>query len=147
MSGRFTIKQPATDTEWESYYRIRYEVLRQPWGQPFESTKDETDDSSFHLMVTDEFGDIVAAGRIQFNSHEQAQVRSMAVRNHMRGSGIGGMLMKSLEQEARERGCIEMVLDSREGAVDFYLKHGYSITGDSYLLFGVIPHKAMRKTL
>ncbi|MFM7216601.1 MAG: GNAT family N-acetyltransferase [Bacteroidota bacterium] len=147
MKGRYTIKEPVTASEWDTYLRIRFEVLRKPWGQPFESTKDETDDESFHLLVIDEFGDGVAAGRLQFNSTDQAQIRSMAVVPHLRGSGIGTLLISELEKKAKSSGCKEVILDSREGAVDFYLANGYAVMGDSYLLFGIIPHKAMKKVI
>ncbi|MFM8431906.1 MAG: GNAT family N-acetyltransferase [Bacteroidota bacterium] len=147
MNSRFKIISPVSESEFETYYRIRFEVLRKPWGQNFDSTSDETDETSYHLLVLDEFGDGVAAGRIQFNSEIEAQIRSMAVMPQVRGCGIGSLLIKELEKVAREKGMKQMVLDSREGAVEFYLLHGYEITGDSYLLFGVIPHKAMKKTL
>lgn len=143
----FLLREPATEKEWDDYYQIRYEVLRKPWGQSEDSTKDDYEDRSFHLLLTDPLGNPAGAGRLQFNSPLQGQIRSMAIREDLRGSGWGGQLLRRLEEEARRRGFAEIILDAREGAIRFYLNAGYRITGDSYLLFGVIPHKAMLKVL
>ena len=48
---------------------------------------------------------------------------------------------------ANRQGMTAIVLDAREHAVRFYLKNGYVVTGDSYLLFGQIPHSKMEKQL
>jgi predicted GNAT family N-acyltransferase len=143
--NNFLLREPVTEQEWEDYYCIRYEVLRKPWDQPFSSTKDDTEDISFHLLLTDPDGRPAGAGRLQFNSETQGQIRSMAVREDLRGTGWGNKILKSLEEEAVSRGLTEIVLDARIGAVRFYENAGYTVTGDSYLLFGEIPHKAMRK--
>ncbi|MFM2207127.1 MAG: hypothetical protein RL213_1102 [Bacteroidota bacterium] len=145
--NKFLLREPVTEQEWDDYYRIRYEVLRKPWNQPFSSTKDEAEDISFHLLLTDPEGRPAGAGRLQFNSASQGQIRSMAVREDLRGTGWGSTILKRLEQEAADRGMTEIVLDARIGAVHFYENAGYTVTGDSYLLFGEIPHKAMRKRL
>ncbi|MFM2135933.1 MAG: hypothetical protein RL021_1333 [Bacteroidota bacterium] len=147
LENGFKLRQPSGESEWSDYYRIRYEVLRQPWGQTFDSTKDEFEECSFHLLLTDPQEKPAGAGRLQFNSPVQGQIRSMAIREDLRGSGWGRKVLLRLEQEAILKGFSEIILDAREGAVRFYLNAGYEITGDSYLLFGVIPHKAMRKKL
>jgi len=143
----FEFLEPRSEKDWNDYYRIRYDVLRKPWNQPLDSTKDEFEDNSFHLLLRDPDGNPAGAGRLQFNSPNQGQIRSMAMREDLRGTGWGGKLLLLLEQEAKKRGFTEIVLDAREGAVKFYLKAGYEVTGDSYLLFGQIPHKAMRKSV
>lgn len=40
-----------------------------------------------------------------------------------------------------------IVLDARDGAVNFYKKNGYHVEGDSYILFDTIPHFRMKKSL
>jgi GNAT superfamily N-acetyltransferase len=147
MNGRYKILHPESSSDWETYYELRFEVLRKPWGQSFDSTKDDTEDGSVHYLVKDEFDDTVAAGRLQFNSSTQGQIRSMAVKQFVQKTGIGRLLIKYIEADAKKRGISEIILDSREQAVPFYLKNGYEVTGPSYLLFGVIPHWKMCKRL
>ncbi len=45
---------------------------------------------------------------------------------HVRGSGIGGRLLKEVETEARRRGCRRAVVETSSfQAPRFYLDHGY----------------------
>ncbi|MFZ7113832.1 MAG: GNAT family N-acetyltransferase [Bacteroidota bacterium] len=143
----FSISEPQTESEFNDYYRIRYEILRKPWNQPEKSTKDDTELISVHLLAKDENGKAVATGRLQFNSDEEAQIRSMAVVDEFQGNGIGSLLIEHLEKIAKQRKLKRITLDSRENAVQFYLRNGYRIIEPSYLLFGTIKHFKMQKDL
>jgi predicted GNAT family N-acyltransferase len=57
------------------------------------------------------------------------------------------MILKYLEDIAAGKNLKRIVLDARDNAVDFYLKNGYTVEGDSYVLFGTIPHFRMVKLL
>ena len=138
---------PATPEEIKMYYDLRYEMLRKPWNQPYSSTKDKFEDNSFHVLMLDDNSSPIAAGRLQFNSDEEGQVRSMAVAQGMQGKGLGTKILLHLENEARKKKFKHIILDAREGAVDFYRRNGYKAEGDSYTLFGVIPHLRMKKVL
>lgn len=141
------IIQPQNATDVEAYYNIRYEVLRKPWNQPHQTTADEFEDISLHFLALDKDGTPVGTGRLQINSPQEGQLRSMAVLSHYQGKGIGAKILMEIERIAIERGLQMIVLDARENAVPFYLKNGYAVTGTSYLLFGVIPHFKMEKSL
>lgn len=143
----YSIVEPTTDSELAEYYKVRYEILRKPWGQPMHSTKDDTETISVHLLVKDEAGNGIGSGRMQFNSETEAQIRSMAVRDEYQGKGIGKKVIQELERIARARNIKLLCLDSRENAVEFYKKNGFQITAPSYLLFGVIQHYRMEKGL
>ena len=141
-----TIKIPDTSEEWKQYYDLRFKVLREPWGQLKGSEVLTDEDQSDHAMVMDsETGKIVGVARMQTNSATQGQVRCVAVSPQQQGKGVGKLLMNYLEKLAMEKGFQEIVLDARENAVKFYLSIGYENIGESYLLFGVIPHSKMRK--
>jgi predicted GNAT family N-acyltransferase len=141
-----TIRIPNTSEEWEQYYDLRFKVLREPWGQLKGSEVLTDEDKANHAMVFDsESGQVLGVARMQTNSPTQGQVRCVAVSTEAQGKGVGKLLMSYLENLAIEKGCEEIVLDARENAVKFYLSIGYEIIGDSYLLFGVIPHFKMRK--
>ena len=138
---------PRNEKDVDDYYRIRYEVLRKPWGEPYASVKDQWEEQSLHLLVRAADGTAIATGRLQFNSPTEAQIRSMAVTESQRGSGIGSRILVFLEKEAIKKKIASIVLDARDNAVPFYLKNGYSVEGESYILFGVIPHFRMVKRL
>ena len=141
-----TTRIPITSEEWEQYYDLRFKVLREPWGQLKGSEVLTDEDQAYHAMVMDsETGKVVGVARMQTNTPTQGQVRCVAVSPQLQGKGVGKLLMGYLENLAREKGFQEIVLDARENAVEFYLSIGYEIIGESYLLFGVIPHFKMRK--
>jgi ribosomal protein S18 acetylase RimI-like enzyme len=143
-----TIRIPATSAEWEQYYDLRFKVLREPWGQPKGSEILTDEDHADHAMViNDETQKIVGVARMQTNTPTQGQVRCVAVSPDMQGMGVGKLLMSYLEDIAQQKGIQEIILDARENAVKFYLSIDYEIIGESYLLFGVIPHFKMRKEL
>ena len=138
---------PQTKEELDAYYRLRYEILRKPWGQDIKTNRDEWEAISLHALMIDEQGDAVATGRLQLNSEQEGQIRSMAVVDALQGKGLGSNMLKFLEDKAREKKLSEIVLDARDHAAEFYRKNGYEVVGDSYVLFGTIPHFRMRKKL
>lgn len=142
------VKIPATPKEWEQYYNLRFTVLREPWGQLKGSEVLKDEDQADHAMIVDsETDEIVGVARMQTNTPTQGQVRCVAVSPDVQGKGVGKLLMKYLEDVAKEKGIKEIVLDARENAVKFYQSIGYIIFEDSYLLFGEIQHYKMRKEL
>lgn len=139
---------PQTAQEWEKYYQLRYTVLREPWSQLKGSEKLQDEDQADHVMIIDdETHEIVGVARMQINTPTQAQVRCVAVAPQVQGKGVGKLLMKYLEELAQQKGIKEIILDARENAVKFYLSMGYEIVEESYLLFGVIQHWKMKKTI
>jgi N-acetylglutamate synthase-like GNAT family acetyltransferase len=141
------IIEPKTADEFEQYYNLRYEILRKPWNQPKSSTKDEWENKSIHMLMLDENNKPVACGRLQINSKDEGQIRSMAVKDEMQGKGLGKLIIQYIEDKAKELSLKTIMLDARENAVKFYERCGYKVVGDSYLLFGLIRHYKMEKHL
>ena len=143
----YKLIEPITKFEFKKYYDLRFEILRKPWNQPKSSTKDEWENNSIHVLMTNEKDEAVAVGRLQMNNIEEGQIRSMAVRTDMQGKGFGSKIIHFIEQKAKEKKLKQITLDARINAVKFYEKHGYVVVGESYLLFGIIKHYRMTKKL
>ena len=141
------IIEPKTPEDIAKYYKLRYEILRKPWNQPEKSTKDELEDQSVHILMLNEKDEAIATGRLQLNNDDEGQIRSMAVRKDCQHQGYGSQVMKYIEMKARKLNLKKIILDAREPAVPFYKRHGYEVIGDSYVLFGKIPHFRMSKDL
>jgi N-acetylglutamate synthase-like GNAT family acetyltransferase len=142
------IIEPSTSKEFKKYYNLRYEVLRKPWGQPMGSERDKREEISIHRMIVDEnSGDVLAVGRLQFNSIHEAQIRYMAVADKFQGKGLGSQLISVLEDVARGKGIQRIILSARENALQFYKNNGYEIIEKTHFLFGKIQHWLMRKEL
>lgn len=140
------IKTPETAQEWDNYYDLRYRILRAPLDQPRGSEKNEGDETGVHFALY-ENQKLMAIARMDRSSEYQAQVRFVAVEDHLQGKGYGRLIMEATEEAARERGDTEMILHARDYAVDFYLKLGYELVEKSHLLYGKLQHFKMTKTL
>ena len=142
------IIEPTTSEEFKKYYKLRYEILRKPWGQPLGSERDEGENTSIHRMIIDNStGNALAVGRLQFNSEDEAQIRYMAVANDLQGKGLGNQIISALEDVARGRGIQRIILSARINALPFYKNNGYNIMKKTHLLFGEIQHWLMEKEL
>ena len=129
------------------YFRLRWQLLREPWNQPPGSEKDELEKVSHHLMARTADGEIVSVGRLHFPDVATAQIRYMATKDSHRRRGIGAALATRLENIAVTLGARTIVANAREPAVPFYEKLGYRVCGDGQILFGTIRHKRVEKLL
>ena len=140
------IKSPMSQDEWESYYRLRFTILRAPWNQPLGSEVLADESEAIHAMVLEDDQSIGVA-RMHKSGENQGQVRCVAVAVEAQGKGVGKAIMLHLEGKAKEMGMQEIVLEARENAVPFYKSMGYVIEKESYLLFGEIQHYRMKKDI
>ena len=58
------VRSPETESEFRVYYDLRWRVLREPWGQPLGSERDEHDVTATHVAGYDEAKRIVCVGRL-----------------------------------------------------------------------------------
>ena len=141
------LRQPGSREEFEQYYDLRWRILRRPWNQSRESVQDERDESAVHLGAWDGDG-LVGVGRLHFNSPAEAQVRYMAVEEGRTSKGVGSLVLRELEERARQAGATRIVLNARDNAVPFYRRHGYHLMEQApTLLFDSIVHRWMGKDL
>lgn len=141
------IKSPETNEEIESYYDLRWRILRAPLNKPKPDPNDKNEKNSFKVIALDEHKKVVGTGRAIFNSEQEAQIYSMTVEENLRGKGIGSLILSELEKRIKEKGARTLVIDSRDSAVEFYKTRGYSVLKESYVLSGKIKHFTMTKKL
>ena len=73
-------------------------------------------------------------------------MQRVAIDSNVQNSGIGSKMMKFCEEQALILGFKEIYCHARDGAVNFYLKNGYSPEGD-YFIEDSIPHLTLRKAI
>ena len=61
------------------------------------------------------------------------QLRGMAVAKELQGSGVGGVLLLSGIDRARESGSRFVWARARDTAIRFYEMHGFRVVGDQFI--------------
>ncbi|MEV6815051.1 GNAT family N-acetyltransferase, partial [Micromonospora sp. NPDC051296] len=92
-----------------------------------------------HLWLT-QGGAPVAYLRILADPGGVARIGRVVVAPAARGGGYAGRLMAAALAEIGDRPC---VLDAQSHLVDFYARHGFTVSGPEYVEDG-IPHTPMR---
>jgi len=141
------VKFANTKNEIERIIDLRYKILRQPWNQPKDTATDGNELNTHNVFIEDKHGILVACGRLQENENQIGQIRYMAVDSNQQGKGMGKLILKALEAKAKEIGLKTIELQARENALVFYETNHYQLREKSFLLWGVIQHYLMYKTL
>ena len=133
------LREPKTADDFALYYDLRWRILRKPWTEDRESSKDEHESLAVHLMAWAD-NRLVGVGRLHFNTPQEAQIRYMAVEDSYSGRGVGTVVLKELEVRAERAGATRMVANAREHALSFYKKHGYDLIDRADTLFDSLVH-------
>jgi GNAT superfamily N-acetyltransferase len=142
------IRSPKTKEEFKIYYAVRYRVLREPWGQPKGTEKDDYEPISQHYMAVDEAtGDVVGAIKWLEKAPGAAWLSHLAVVPERQKQGIGQMLVKAVEDAARAQGYAVISASARLNSTEYFEKLGYAIQGIPTHYFGTIQTVWMEKKL
>lgn len=142
----YTVQIANTQNQIEGIINLRYDILREPWNQPKETSTDGMEDSAINAFVEDN-EKVIACGRLQDNGKGIGQIRYMAVDANYQGKGLGKLIVAKLEAEAKNIGLTWIELQARENAVEFYKSQGYIVKETSFKLWDIIQHYLMVKEI
>ena len=140
--SNITVKLVETENDMEAAVGIRFRVFVDEQAVPPEIELDEYDAVATHAIALLD-GAAVGTGRVIIEDGS-ARIGRMAVDQSHRRAGVGGLLLRFLEDEAREQGAAEFVLHAQEYAKAFYASHGYEEHGETFMEAGIL-HVEMRK--
>ena len=142
----FNLKSPSSYQEWREYFLFRYKILRKPLGLHRSTIRDKIEKISFHIMATNNKGEIIGVGRLHFVNTKESQIRYMAVDKNFRKKGVGNAIVHKLEMHSIDSHRNNIILNARENAVIFYSRLGYINFGK--IDVGIdIKHFLMKKNL
>jgi ribosomal protein S18 acetylase RimI-like enzyme len=124
-----TIKTPLTKEDFKAYYALRYKVLREAWGHPKGTEKDDFEPISEHFMAVNEKGEILGVVKFYEESKSVGHISHLAVSEGHQHQGIGRMLIGAVEAHARARGFQTLGMMARVTATSFFEKYGYRVKG------------------
>ena len=140
--SEITVNLVETEADMEAAVGIRLRVFVDEQSVPPEIELDEYDAVAIHALASLD-GQAIGTGRAIVEG-DSARIGRMAVEQLHRRSGVGGLLLRFLEDEAREEGATEFVLHAQEYVKAFYASHSYEEHGEPFMEAG-IRHIEMRK--
>jgi N-acetylglutamate synthase-like GNAT family acetyltransferase len=142
------ILSPKTREEFKAYYDLRYKVLREPWGLPKGTEKDDYEPISDHYMAVDEkSGEILGVVKLFEKEPGIGWFSHLAVATSRQRQGIGKQLLDLAESRARERGFTALGCLARLNTTAFFEKEGYRVIGLPVHYLGTTQVVWMEKSL
>ncbi len=124
---------------------LRSQILREPLGLTFsiDELEKEKDDI---LIVAFEEDELLGCCVLSILDRTTFRLRQMAVLQNYQRRGIGASLLNYVENIARDRGCIKIMMHARLTAIGFYERMGYTVVGKPFEEIG-LQHRYMEKTI
>ena len=141
----FEVKHLTSTQETESIRLLRTRVFVDEQGVSPQLENDEFDDVAIHAVAYRD-GIVVGTGRLIIDTPTEARIGRMAIESPFRRSGLGSAVLTFLENEARARGIVRIVLHAQYYVKNFYFNHGYCQHGDSFTEAGM-QHIEMTKDI
>ena len=140
--SEITVRLVETEEDMEAAVGIRFRVFVDEQAVPPEIELDEYDAVATHAVALLD-GVAIGTGRAIVEGGS-ARIGRMAVDLQHRRGGVGGLILRFLEEETKELGATEFVLHAQEYVKAFYASHGYEEHGDTFMEAGIV-HVEMRK--
>jgi N-acetylglutamate synthase-like GNAT family acetyltransferase len=125
----YTIKTPKTREDFKAYYALRYRVLREPYGYPKGTEKDDYEPISEHFMAVNEKGEVAGVVKLFEKNEAVGHISHLAVAPEHQHKGVGHLLLQTVEQRARERGFKIIGTMARTTASSYFERTGFRVVG------------------
>ena len=139
MSHEIEIRRIDSEADLALAMQIRDRVFVEEQGIPMELEHDEYDAESIHVLACRD--DVaVATARLTLMPRGEAVLARVAVLPEHRAGGIGGLVVKKMEELARAAGVRRLTLHPHHYLERFYADLGYARFGGTQQ---VGPHRLM----
>jgi len=132
--GRFELRRPGTDTEWDCYHSIRERAI---WDKdalnafgPYDRDHPVQYGDDFSPLVLLRNGIVIGTLGLQdMGDHGQGrevEVRAVAIEPACQGQGYGGIMLMMAESTSHQNGYYRAGVWSDSSAVLFYARNGFT---------------------
>ncbi|KAG0325211.1 hypothetical protein BGZ99_000925 [Dissophora globulifera] len=143
----YSIRFVTTPEDLANCHDVRIKVFVDEQGYDKTEEIDDIDNECLHWLAVDQDGQAVGTARLFKYSPTTGKIGRVAVLLTTRGSGLGRLLIESIESYVIENTDLKtLALSSQVPRQGFYEKFGYTAEGEVYLDEGQ-PHIYMTKTL
>ena len=126
----------------EVTWRLRAEVLYPDQHFSEMQIEEDADGTHFGAFKDDRLAGVVSL----FQKGTDFQFRKLAVSPEVQGMGIGNSLLSYITKYAQDEGGTRIWCNARISAIGFYLKAGFTQTGELFSRNGV-DYEILEKTL
>nr|WP_100374598.1 GNAT family N-acetyltransferase [Bacillus sp. FJAT-45037] len=138
------VMKVTNQSQLDDAYSVRMNVFVDEQNVPKEEELDQYDETATHFVVYNG-NEVVGAARLR-QVETYAKMERVCIAKEVRGTGVGKILMKQMEAEAKDQKLSTSKLNAQTQAVPFYEKLGYTVISEEFLDAG-IPHVTMTKAL
>lgn len=138
------VRQATSEAEMAALRALRLAVFVEEQGVPEALEVDGLDALAYHAVACVEDA-IIGTGRLLVLPGGDALIGRMAVQSDVRRIGIGGNVLKFLEDAAAKMGAPGVIVHAQTYVSEFYLHNGYDSEGEPFEEAG-IEHVLMRKS-
>jgi predicted GNAT family N-acyltransferase len=132
--------------EYLATLELRNKVMRVPLGLDIHN-EDFSFEKNAVIVGAFEEEKVVGVG-VMTIEEDVFKLEYLCVDSDIQSNGAGGLMLRYLEQKARDRKGTKICLDARVSAEGFYQQHGYKTIGDVFLLdYAPVEHVVMEKNL
>ncbi|MCX4867667.1 GNAT family N-acetyltransferase [Streptomyces sp. NBC_00257] len=151
----YTTRPVIDEQDLAACFLVRRAVFVGEQEVPEEIEYDELDAVALHVVAVAADGSALGTGRLLHGPAAAGRTGGdpavgslgrLAVTREARGLGVGGALVRAIEDAARELGLDAVDLHAQTHALGFYERLGYVAYGPEFPDAG-IPHRAMRRAL
>jgi len=130
----YTVKWILPGESPDDAFAVRKTVFVEEQGFSLEIELDEIDAVAHHVVFYDREDKPVGCGRIFPDKAEPGTwiIGRVAALAHLRGTGLGRLLIEEMERRAKALGAVKTVLGAQCRAAGFYRRMGYSPFGEHY---------------
>lgn len=139
----------------EDTLTLRNDVLRPGYARSECVFEGDDDTDTRHFGALDNNDNVVgilsvyrrANPAVSENNGNSYQIRAMATNPHLRGLGIGYLLINAAEEYVRKCAGNWLWANARSSAVAFYRKAGYEAISEEFMIEPIGPHFLVCKPL